>query len=524
MSETPGRLMIIGLDGATFDVIGPLVAAGKLPGFSRLMAEGSHGVLKSTIPPLTPPAWTTISTGVNPGKHGLFEFQRITADHRLVFNSSRDKRAPDLWDYMPERKVIIAHLPFTYPPRRVNGILISGMMTPGLHAHHTEPESVENEINTRFPDYSFLISWQKYLGREDVFLERITDLFDQRLAMLDFLMGYEWDLMLFVLMEIDSAQHCFWGTGIIEALYSKADALILELLDRADRDGFNLMIISDHGFARVEKWIFLNELLAESGYLAFKSALSAPRARVESMVAGMSNRLLSAKAVKAVMSHMPDGVVESVFDLFGKGTFEERNEPCPFDWARTRAFMTSYFGLVYLDRGSVFDAGSVPESDVPRLKGEVAAALKRATDPETGTRIFADVLDAAGVYTGPEVDSGPDLLAIPMPGYVLSPLRSRKVVRANNFLSGEHHPDGIFMAWGPDVAEGRLEDLWVGDIAPTTLHAMGHPVPEDMDGRVITGMFRLDSAPGATKPRYYASETPFSVRSRIERLKREGKL
>ncbi|MBU1670588.1 MAG: alkaline phosphatase family protein [Actinobacteria bacterium] len=515
--------MIIGLDGATFDAIKPMASAGKLPGFSRLMAEGSHGVLKSTIPPLTPPAWTTISTGVNPGKHGLFEFQRITPDHRLFFNSSRDKYAPDLWDYMPERKVIIAHLPFTYPPRRVNGILISGMMTPGLHAHHTEPESVENEINERFPDYSFLISWQKYLGREQVFLERIMNLFDQRLAMLDYLMEFRWDLLLFVLMEIDSAQHCFWGTEIIEKLYQKADTLILKLMDCAERDGFNLMIISDHGFARVDKWIFLNELLEESGFLAFKSAASAPRARVENLVVGMSNRLLSTNAIKSAMSYVPQRAVDWVFRVLGKGAFEERNEPCPFDWARTRAFMTSYFGLVYLDRRSVFDGGSVAREDVPGLKEEVALVLKRARDPETGGPIITDVLDASGVYTGREVENGPDLLAIPAPGYAFSPLRSSKAVRTNNLLSGEHHPDGIFNAWGPDVARSRLEGLWVGDIAPTVLHAMGHPIPDDMDGSVISRMFTPDSVPGATEPRYYTQDTPLALRLRIDRLRREGK-
>jgi predicted AlkP superfamily phosphohydrolase/phosphomutase len=398
------------------------------------------------------------------------------------------------------------------------------MMTPGMDAHHTEPPSIEKEINERFPDYAFLISWQKYLGREDVFLERITRLFESRIAMLDYLMEHQWDLLLFVLMEIDSAQHCFWGTEVIKELYRKADALVSRLLDRADAGEFDLVVISDHGFARVDKWIHVNSFLADVGYLAFKSAIGAPRARLEGLVAGLSNRIMKTSAMKAVMAHVSDEAVESVFKAFGKGKFEKRNEPCPFDWSRTVAFMTSYYGCIYLDRESVFEGGTVSEEDAAGLKAEISNALMNIRDPETGEKVIKDVLDAGEVYTGPYTASAPDLLAIPAPGYAFSPMRSKRTIQRNNFLSGEHHPDGVFMAYGPDISAGRLSGLWVGDVAPTALHAMGAGIPDDMDGSVLVETFRVGSEPREREPRRYSAETPLSVKSRIDRLKQEGKL
>ncbi|MDO8141482.1 MAG: alkaline phosphatase family protein, partial [Candidatus Brocadiales bacterium] len=124
------KIVVIGIDSATFDIIEPLVNQGKLPVFTRFMKEGVWGRLQSTIPPVTPPAWTSLVTGKNPGKHGIFDFYGYTTNgyERPIINSQAIK-AKTLWNILSEggKSVGIINVPLTYPPEKVNGFLIPGM-------------------------------------------------------------------------------------------------------------------------------------------------------------------------------------------------------------------------------------------------------------------------------------------------------------------------------------------------------------------------------------------------------------
>ena len=127
------KMLIIGWDGATFDMIKPLVEQGQMPNIASLMQNGVWGPLESTLPPLTPVAWTSISTGVNPGKHGIFD--ALTYDHekrKLSFVNASMRKVKPLWSILSEmnRTVGVMNVPVTYPPEEVNGFVISGMFTP----------------------------------------------------------------------------------------------------------------------------------------------------------------------------------------------------------------------------------------------------------------------------------------------------------------------------------------------------------------------------------------------------------
>ena len=129
------RVFMIGWDGATFDLIRPWVAEGKLPTIARLMAAGAHGQLRSTLPPMTFPAWTSFMTGMNPGKHGIYDFTRPRPGrYELEFVNGGQRRAPSFWQILSQagRRVASISLPCTYPPEQVNGIMISGFDAPGL--------------------------------------------------------------------------------------------------------------------------------------------------------------------------------------------------------------------------------------------------------------------------------------------------------------------------------------------------------------------------------------------------------
>ena len=166
------RLLIIGLDGATFDVLNPMIDAGRMPHFKRFMENGVSGVLESTKPPITPAAWTTFMTGKGPGRHGIVDFEKYDIEsHTLTFNSTFEIREKTLWELLSEKglKVGSINVPMTYPPKPVNGFMISGFETPSIDAEFTWPRELKQDILREIPNYNYRTNWQrKALGGEDV--------------------------------------------------------------------------------------------------------------------------------------------------------------------------------------------------------------------------------------------------------------------------------------------------------------------------------------------------------------------
>ncbi|WP_423226479.1 alkaline phosphatase family protein [Candidatus Amarolinea aalborgensis] len=134
------RCYVIGLDGATFDLILPWVAQGKLPAFADLLRRGAWGQLRSTVPPMTGPAWTTFATGANPARHSIYDWvYREPGTYNFVPATARNRRLPSLWSLLSAagRRVCVVNVPMTFPPEPVNGLLISGLPTPSKQVTFT---------------------------------------------------------------------------------------------------------------------------------------------------------------------------------------------------------------------------------------------------------------------------------------------------------------------------------------------------------------------------------------------------
>ena len=127
------RCIVIGLDGATFELINPLVKAGKLPTIKKMIEEGVHGVLKSTVPPLTGPAWVSFATGKNPGKHGCYDFElpRDSLD-KIEMISSEDIKGETFYEVLDKqgKRCILVNLPCSYPPR-IGSVVITDFLSRG---------------------------------------------------------------------------------------------------------------------------------------------------------------------------------------------------------------------------------------------------------------------------------------------------------------------------------------------------------------------------------------------------------
>jgi predicted AlkP superfamily phosphohydrolase/phosphomutase len=265
------RVFVIGLDGATFDLLDPWVKEGRLPNLKRMMESSTYGRLESTIPPVTPPAWTSFTTGVNPGKHGVFDFITFKPNsYEKVLVNSNHVRSKRFWDLAGEKgkKSIILYVPLTYPPEKVEGVMISGIPTPA-QGEFIYPTEMEGELEGKLGRWRAETNGDK-LGdfHEETFLTEIYQTLETRFRVAKYLMTREWDLFILVIMETDWMQHFLWGEKdrCLLPLYMKIDEMIggfRELL----RDEDVILVLSDHGFGPVRKTFYMNVWLREKGFL-----------------------------------------------------------------------------------------------------------------------------------------------------------------------------------------------------------------------------------------------------------------
>ena len=213
------RVLIIGLDGATFDVFNPLIAEGRMPRLAEVVATGASGVLRSTTPPITPAAWTTFLTGKQPGSHGIIDFERYdTGTNKLSMNSTRClDHVRNLWGILGDHglRVGSVNVPMTYPPVAVNGFLVSGFETPGPKSEFVFPPDLRTEILERWPDPTLRAKWRRQtFGGDRLFednLAYISRSFHQGAEMTKWLGDRSgWDVLMVVFKLLDNLQHKTW--------------------------------------------------------------------------------------------------------------------------------------------------------------------------------------------------------------------------------------------------------------------------------------------------------------------------
>ncbi len=257
------RSIVLGLDGVTFNLLTPLLDKGKLPNFKKLIDKGVYGEMLNTVYLASPPAWTTITTGSNPGQHGIYDFLSIEKDHNFKLNFALDKKAKPFWEFL-DKKSIIVNLPLTYPPKHNNDNLtvVSGMLTPGLDSEFTYPLSLKQEILDQVKDYKITLDWELYANRKEELIIDLKKMINSRLRLFDYLMeNKKWDLFFGVIIATDRLQHIFWDEENILKVYSMLDDYIGKLIKKAEEENLNLFVVSDHGFGEVDELFYLNTWL-----------------------------------------------------------------------------------------------------------------------------------------------------------------------------------------------------------------------------------------------------------------------
>lgn len=510
-ANTRNRVLVIGYDGATWDLAEGWAKTGKLPALARLMAQGGYGPLRSVVPVLSPAAWASFATGVHPGKHGIFDFvQRTEGDYRLRLVTARDMKTATFWTLASQagKRVAVVNVPMTYPATEVNGVMITGLGTPDQRPF-TYPVEFSEDLKARGYRVNRTVFYEP--GREEAYLRDVYDMTD-RLAdtALNLFRQEPWDLFVVVFRDLDEVSHYFWKhmdaahpqhdprvdpqyADVILKFYQHLDAKLTEFIESAGPD-VDLILLSDHGFGPLYKDVYLNEWLKQQGLLATtppprsfpqRALLRAgfTRQRVSHTLQGLGLARFERRLRSAL------GAKLELFPAHDRATF-----PGAVDWEHTRAYSYGYHGQVFVNlRGrepqGIVEPGEEYEKTLALLEEKLAAL----TDPTDGRPVVTQMIRGSALF-GDAVERGaPDLVLlmrdlayITRQGYEFGTTAGVVFQQPASYESGSHREDGIAVLAGPHF----LQRPWRGphaivDLAPTLLHLLGVPVLARMDGRIL---------------------------------------
>lgn len=484
------QTILIGIDGATFSILDPLMDEGVMPFLKQFIASGVRAELRSVIPPLTPPAWTSLMTGRSPGHHGVFDFflKESPDSHHIRFATSHDVRCETIWSIVSRHgmKVTSLNFPLMFPPPRINGNVVPGgwmpwrqlrlgcyppdlydrlKVLPGFNARELAMDMAHEEKAVEG------CQREEYEGWIEQHIRREQHWFD----ILRYLMHEDPGQLTALLFDgVDKLQHLCWRfldpaylnqrpspweqriRDLCLQYFRQLDQLLANIADLTSPDAM-IIIASDHGFGAQTETFFVNTWLGQNGYLAW--ANESPARETDSAKLGMSQ--------------------------LGRHVYL-------LDWERTTAYAPtpSSNGIHMVVPGRGRERGVSP-ADYGRFRAELMESLRQVTSPATGEPVVSHVWTREEAFDGPYMELAPDLTLALRDGGLVSILASDAPVKLRSEPSGTHRPEGVFMAAGPGVRQGvSLPQLSILDVAPMVLYSLGLAIPGNMEGRVPTGAFK----------------------------------
>lgn len=439
------RVVFIGLDGTPYTFMRRLIDEGRAPNAARLAEQGSLLRMDSMWPWVSSVAWSTMMTGVNPAKHNIFGFiDRDPATYKQYIPTSRHMKARTLWEVLSDsgKQVIVVNVPVTYPPRQVNGILVSGFLSPSL-----EKAVYPSSYVPTLQSLGYIVDADPWKAREskDLALREVNAALEARVRTLFHLFeNEEWDYLHVHIMETDRLHHFLWqqmeeGDTVYAPaffeFYQRIDDMLGRLASKLDEDT-TLMWMADHGFCSIKKEVYVNRWLMDQGWLKLQTV---PPDRTK----GLEEIDLSSVAY----SLDPGRVVIRV-------------------------------------RGREKEGCVAPGAEYEALRDEIAAAALELCDPDSGEPIFQAAFRREELYHGAYLEQAADLILAPYDGYdPKGPLYKETLTYKGDELVGMHtFDDAMLYVGGHNIPQTRFSVL---NVMPTILGLMDVTQPPDLDGESL---------------------------------------
>lgn len=484
------KLLVIGLDGATFDLLQPWVAAGVLPTFARLLRDGTHGRLRSV--PNTSPAWATFATGLNPANHGIFHALGWSIDRRTLRQMrGADLRGRAIWHIASDagRRVVVINVPFTWPTGPIASILVAGSDAPGVDTPgFCHPPDFITALRRSVGEYHIGSHIQEAIKEErpEDGLAHAYAVAERRTETLIYALSQgEWDLAVVVYDIPDVVQHFFWqqmvrGTGnqchAIRDSYILVERQIERLMSKVGHD-VNLLILSDHGFGPIcATPEHLAGWLTRQGFTRTLDPAQKPwrRRLINNAYSWLRRRL--GESQKAALRRWLPGLRNRV---------ESDVRFATIDWPATTAYTGPSPYEVWINCQGREPWGTVvPGDDYERVRECLMAALMDWCDSDTGKKRVRAVYRREEVYHGRYFNLAPDVTIEWNPEAAPPP----ETLEGNaSHFDADHQTEGILLAVGPKIRTGvEIHGATLADLAPTILHLLDVPWDGQMDGRILT--------------------------------------
>jgi predicted AlkP superfamily phosphohydrolase/phosphomutase len=485
------RTFLIGLDGATFTTLDPLMQHGVMPFLRSFLDRGARAGLRTIIPALTPPAWTSLMTGKKPGEHGVFDFFRMDSpDSRHIrFFTSQDVQSDTIWSLASDAGLRVTSLnyPAMFPAPRIRGNVVPGWIPWKQMRLACWPEDLFERLQG-IPDFN-----PRELAMDIALEERATEGCDRHEEYLPWIELHirrerNWfhilkfldandpaDLTAVLFDGVDKLQHLCWrflhseDDGPLQAdwefkvrdlcieYFRRLDGIIEEICSLAGSDAA-VVIASDHGFGPTRNVFNVNTWLEQQGYLKWADD--------------------------------SDGAAGGA--ILGVGKVARHT--WLLDWDHTTAFAatpTSNGVYIVVDREG--SGKGIPRGEYDAFLQRLAGELAAARHPETGEPIVLEVWTREQAFVGPHGETAPDITLTMPDGGLISILKTHSIVSRRPSVAGAHRPVGVFGAKGPQIRKGfDAHELSILDIAPLVLYSLELPVPEEIQGRMPEEIFDQD--------------------------------
>jgi len=507
------RVFVIGLDGATLELVSPWAKKGLLPNLSRFLERGTYGFLRSTIPVHSSAAWSTFATGTNPGKHGIADFvQFVPESYAPSFIDATKRHGETFWEIAGRQGIRggIINVPVTYPPRPYDGFLVSGLLSPGVTRQIASPPAVFDDLIAASPEYVIDVEMIK-TGVQDVrleFFKRILTTVQARLAAaLGLYRKYRPPLCCVVFRGADQASHYFWSHmealqagspktdterelgEAIKSVYQELDQAVGALIKEVEQET-DVVLLSDHGSGPLRKGLNVQAVLAKSGLLVRTRA---------SLLSSITRKAIWSFARLAPLS-LKNRIKARFAGLSSRAAGRAISHSV--DFSKTRAYPVCDSEGIFVNLEGRQPQGIVPPEQYEAVRDEIIKAFSELTDPETGEKVASKVFRREEIWSGPNLCKLPDVTFeqaakvyyIPPPIHTTDELFYPLPESSPTSLSwnGDHRRDGLIMGLGPHIRHTEIHGANIVDVPATILALLGCKIPDNFDGRVLTEMLTED--------------------------------